>query len=463
MRSNAAPMKAVESHYNRLPAPFQDLVCSAYGMQEAWRRRGSPSGTRRSMELAEDLHRNASTRKQVVENRLSNILSLASTLPAYSHAPAYDRNRSARDQLADWPMMTKPELRAAPERFLTRPVRRSDIRTTTSGTTGTPLTIWQPRSVTLELFRSVDLMRSWHGVGTTGRRASFTGKVAVPLESSRIWRLNAAGRQIVLSQYHLNARNIVEYHNALNMWSPVVLDGYTSNLLDLARLLEEAGLYNTIPLVVTTCETLSLGGRQLLARVFGGSIVDQYATSEHASLAAECPRGQRHVFENVGIIEVVDDDGDPCPPGEVGRLLLTTTTNSLMPLVRYEVGDTGALDEDVSCGCGRSTPVLQNIAGRTDDTIMSPSGVPVAIFAFNLLRGLDNVSQMQVVQHSLSRFTVTSILNALEERSEYESAIARRFDALLGEDPVRRLQFEYPDTIERTPGGKVRNVIREFA
>lgn len=463
MRLSATPMKAVESSYPRLPPPFQDLLCSAYGMQEAWRRRGSPSGTRRAMEQVEDLHRNARRRKAVVENRLSNILSLATTLPAYSNAPAYDQSRSARDQLADWPITTKMDLRAAPERFLTRPVRRSDIPTTTSGTTGTPLTIWQPRSVTLELFRSVDLMRSWHGVSTKSRRASFTGKVAVPLESSRIWRLNAAARQIVLSPYHLSAGKTVEYHNALKLWSPTVLDGYTSNLLDLARLLEEAESYNSIPLVVTTCETLSLGGRQLLGRVFGGSVVDQYATSEHASLAAECPQGQRHVFENVGIIEAVDDDGDPCPPGEVGRLLLTTTINSLMPLVRYEVGDTGAVDTNASCGCGRTTPVLHSIAGRTDDTVISPAGVPVAIFAFNLLRGLDDVLQMQVVQHSLRHFTVTSILGAYKDRSEYESTIARRFDALLGEDAVRRLQFKYPDTIDRTPGGKVRNVIREFA
>ena len=182
------------------------------------------------------------------------------------------------------------------------------------------------------------------------------------------------GHQLVLSRDHLGPGTVSAYGRALRRWRPAILDGYTSNLVTLAELLQGSGFTVRIPLVVTTCEVLTDAGRQLLREVFGGAVCDKYGTSENAVLATECPAGSRHIFQNVGIVEAVDRAGRAVPDGQPGRLLLTSLTNDLMPLVRYEVGDVGAIVRSPACACGRYSPDPQQSLGREDDTIVLGDG-----------------------------------------------------------------------------------------
>lgn len=451
-------------HYEEAPAPLQDLICTAYGFQELWRRRGTPADARARVRQIEALQWGGRLEPETVEDGLRRILDLARTVRGYrDRAP--ERAASAREELSRWPIVTKQDLYADHSAYLTRQPTSSDIVTKTSGTTGTPLEIWRAPVTTLELFRSIAQFRSWYGVSLDPRRASFTGKMVVPLQSDRVWRVNLSGKQLVLSQYHLSPEHAADYARVLKRWRPEVLDGYTSNLVDLARVLKGAGLKVHIPLVVTTCEVLSPSGRALLQEVFDCKVADQYGTSEHVALAGECPHGNRHIFENLGLIEAVDEQGHVVPDGTVGRLLLTTLTNELMPLVRYEVGDLGSLEHRRICPCGRTSPLLLTIEGRTDDTIRTRDGRSIAIFTFNVLRGFEGVLQMQIVQKSFEHFRVRVVLDRskIPSNEPFEARVHERFERLLGTDPSRRLEFSYEDSIERTPGGKIRNVVREFA
>jgi phenylacetate-CoA ligase len=161
---------------------------------------------------------------------------------------------------------------------------------------------------------------------------------------------------------------------------------------------------------------------------------------------------------------VVNDEGLNVSPGEPGRLLLTTLTNDLMPLVRYEVGDLGAVDAVTPCPCGRASPILREVYGRQDDVIITKDGRRIAIFAFNLLRGLEGVVAMQLIQLAPNSFRVVAKLDGESEeaRKNFEAGIRTAFDRLIGVDPDRTMAFEYSEAIERAPGGKIRNVTRAF-
>ncbi len=54
-------------------------------------------------------------------------------------------------------------------------------------------------------------------------------------------------------------------------------------------------------------------------------------------------------------MEIVDEQGAPTPAGEMGRVLVTTLQNNLMPLVRYEIGDYAVAGVE-QCRCGRTPP-----------------------------------------------------------------------------------------------------------
>lgn len=84
----------------------------------------------------------------------------------------------------------------------------------------------------------------------------------------------------------------------------------------------------------------------------------------------DCPA--MHVNADAVHVEVLHPrTRRPVPPGTAGLLVLTDLLNTAAPLVRYVVGDVGALvDPEGTCDCGRVTPRLL-LLGR----VAAPDGV----------------------------------------------------------------------------------------
>ena len=115
------------------------------------------------------------------------------------------------------------------------------------------------------------------------------------------------------------------------------------------------------------------GLRELAQEVFGARVVDRYSSEECGWIALQCPKHDHyHVMSAACVLEVVDDAGAPCPPGEPGRVLVTVLHSYAMPLIRYELGDLAVMGPD--CDCGITLPVLARIEGRTRDFITLPNG-----------------------------------------------------------------------------------------
>lgn len=71
-------------------------------------------------------------------------------------------------------------------------------------------------------------------------------------------------------------------------------------------------------------------------------------------------------------MEILDENGKPCEPGELGRVVVTPLDNFAMPLIRYDIGDYAEVGKH--CPCGRGLPVLKRIVGRVQDLVVLPSG-----------------------------------------------------------------------------------------
>lgn len=86
--------------------------------------------------------------------------------------------------------------------------------------------------------------------------------------------------------------------------------------------------------------------------ILGATTHQNYGLNEIGIVAAKCREGGRyHVHTEHCLVEIVDEDGVACEPGEMGRLLVTSLTNLAMPLIRYDSGDQAvASDGDVHAG-----------------------------------------------------------------------------------------------------------------
>jgi phenylacetate-CoA ligase len=126
-----------------------------------------------------------------------------------------------------------------------------------------------------------------------------------------------------------------------------------------------------------------------------------------------------------------------------------------MPLIRYEVGDSGALDpSDVPCACGRTLPKLLNLEGRLEDVLITKDGRRVGRLD-PVFKASMRISEAQIVQESLDRVVVRVV--PLEGYSQADEAqIAARLRERMGDMEVG---FEVLDSIPREENGKFRAVV----
>jgi len=91
--------------------------------------------------------------------------------------------------------------------------------------------------------------------------------------------------------------------------------------------------------VRTISEALPDGLRALCKETWGAKLVDVYSSIELGYLAIQCPDHEHYHIQSEGVlVEILDDNGKPCSPGEVGRVVVTNLHNYATPLIRYELG-----------------------------------------------------------------------------------------------------------------------------
>ncbi len=201
--------------------------------------------------------------------------------------------------------------------------------------------------------------------------------------------------------------------------------------------------------VYSTAEVLTDSQRQRMQQAFGCKVFNQYGSREIPNIACECSHGNMHVFTDMVYLESVPLEGE-------NRLLVTSLTNRLMPMIRYDIGDTGRL-LDGECGCGLPFPLMEMDMCRQNDLIRTRSGKIIHPSWFNrLLYGQTQIRQYQWVQRDLDRLTLSLVAtHPLSDATlaSLESSIRRDVDAQMV------LEVNYLDDIPRTVSGKHRFVI----
>jgi phenylacetate-CoA ligase len=120
-------------------------------------------------------------------------------------------------------------------------------------------------------------------------------------------------------------------------------------------------VFTGLKAVIATSETLLPAQRKELARHFGVPVALEYGCSEVDIISFSCPAGGQHIVADNLIVEVVRFGDEP---DGVGQVVVTDLNNTLMPIIRYRVGDLVPL-ESPSCTCGRGWPCLGQIVGRS--------------------------------------------------------------------------------------------------
>lgn len=451
--------------YHRLPYPGRCLAAGLRGLYLRWWRYGAD--TPRLVEQALERDRwDGDTWQSYRDQALAALLERAVHQVPYYRRLWRGRPRAEWRDLSNWPVLSKADVRDDPRAFLADDCDpRRMFAEHTSGSTGTPLTLWWSRATTIAWYALVEArLRHWHGLTRRDRWAILGGQLVAPAAQRQppFWVWNAPLRQLYLSSYHLEPANAAAYLDAMARHRVRYLFGYPSAIAVLGKLVEEQGI-ETAPLSVAlgNAEPLYPHQRQVIERTFGCPSRDTYGTAEIVIAASECTGGKLHVWPEVGTIEVMADAADELVPhGETGRLIATGLLNRDMPLVRYEVGDRGTMaKEGSSCPCGRSLPILETLEGRLDDVVVTPEGRRVGrldpVFKADL-----PLREAQIVQTG-DRQVVLRVVPATGYGPRTAEDLTMRLRQRLG--PSMEISVEEVEKLPRTAAGKIRAVVSHLS
>ena len=185
--------------------------------------------------------------------------------------------------------------------------------------------------------------------------------------------------------------------------------------------------------VFTTAEVLFPRYRETIEKAFSCAVYD----------------GLHIVTENA-YVEIVDDKGEPVPDGTEGRIISTDLYNYAMPFIRYDVCDLSSMNS-APCDCGRTSPRLMGIQGRTGDylTLKNGHGVHGCYFTF-LLQQYRWVSQYHVVQESADEINIYIKPNGKPAQEDIDAIL----DTMNRKCEGIKTSVRLTDTMPRTPGGK---------
>jgi len=161
-------------------------------------------------------------------------------------------------------------------------------------------------------------------------------------------------------------------------YKPTHLITIPSFLLKLIEYAEAHGIdYNNSSVKGAVCIGEPIRNQDLSLNTLSKKITDKwridlfstYASTEMSTAFTECAQqaGGHHHPELI-IVEVLDEQNKPVPPGASGELTFTTLGIEAMPLIRFKTGDIVQLHTD-ACACGRNTLRVGPILGRKKQMI----------------------------------------------------------------------------------------------
>ncbi|MET9291383.1 phenylacetate--CoA ligase family protein [Streptomyces sp. NPDC003077] len=251
---------------------------------------------------------------------------------------------------------------------------------------------------------------------------------------------------------------------ALNEYRPAFVIGYASTIM-LLTAEQEAGRLRIDPVLVQPAgETMTTHDTDRIARAFRTTVRTMYSATECTYLSHGCAHGWYHVNSDWAVLEPVDADHRPTPPGEFSHtVLISNLANRVQPFLRYDLGDSVLLRPD-PCPCGNPLPAIR-VRGRAGDilTFPTPGNAPVQLapLAFGtLFDRTPGVELFQVEQTAPSTLRIRLRTAAGADPDGVWHIAHRELTRLLTDNKLDHVTLQRAEEPPRqTAGGKYRTVI----
>lgn len=365
------------------------------------------------------------------------------------------------------PLLTRRDLQDQGPALVARHIpesfgRRSTYRS--SGSTGEPVRVLRTQLEQVYWHALTLRDHRWHGRDLDETlctirafpldKTSVRSEVVRPCWGPASSLLGAKGKLAMIPV----ATDVVRQAQWLVGHDPAYLLTYPSNLLALTDEFLSRGLrLPRLREIRTLGETLAPEVADRVRTFWKVPVVDLYSTEEVGLVALQCPSGSElyHVQSESVKVEVLGDDGQPCAPGGVGRVVATNLHNFAMPLLRYELGDYAEVGP--RCPCGRGLPTLARILGRRRNMLVLPDGKRNWPLSGNYeYRDIAPIRRTQMVQRDREHIELRVVADRVVTAEE-EMRLTQVIHRWLGH-PFH-VQFTYLEAFPENANGKFEDFI----
>ncbi len=384
-------------------------------------------------------------------------------VPFYRGLRAVVRRFRPFDALKEFPLLTKEIVQQNFKALVPKSLDRiPHHQGTTGGSTGNQLVILEDESAYAR--EKAYVHSEWRRMGYTPRcrKATFRGVAFRKITDSCFWQENPIHNELQFSPFHMSEENLQHYIRRLIAYRPQFLHGYPSAVDVIAEYVLRHELTSTLPRIkaaLLVSEACSESQRQRVEAAFRTRVHSFYGHCERTVLGGECEKSRcYHAFPTYGVLEILNEKGEPCDVGQSGEIVGTGFLKRAMPLIRYRTDDF-AVKEPYQCECGRCWDRFSHVLGRwtLEGVIVGRSGAKISAAALNIHGDVfENVVRYQYYQQERGQLEIRVIPNtrfAVRDKEYIRSAHEKK---LWGEVHVRVVPVRH---IPLTKSGKQRRVI----
>ena len=376
----------------------------------------------------------------------------------------YYRTLTKDKTISDWnsvPVMTKRDLQKPLKDRLSSGFHIKDVYVNkTSGSSGDPFIFAKDNYCHALTWAIIQDRFSWFNLDfNRSKQARFYG---IPLDKKGYYKERF--KDLLSNRFRFSIFDLSEtaFESCLNKFRSYpfeYINGYTSAIVQFAKFLngKHINLKDNCPTLtacVVTSEMLFEEDKQLMERVFGVPVINEYGASELDLIAFQNPSGDWQINSESLFVEILDEHDKSVPFGQEGRVIITSLYNKAHPFIRYEIGDLGILSPKSTLQC----PVLEKLIGRTNDIAILPSGKKAAGLTFyyvtkSIIEDDGNVKEFIIEQIELDTFKIIYSSESPISESKKDT-IKNEMESYL--EKGLTIQFERQEQMKRSKSGKLK-------
>lgn len=352
-----------------------------------------------------------------------------------------------RADLAKFPILTKPVLRASGERMLTRP-RGELVHYPTSGSSGIQTDVYLDKAEEANC-RAI-LLSWWEWTGFyLGKPIVQTG--ITPHRGLLKSIKDRVTQTVYLDAFAADDATFVRTLRTIEGKRGYHLGGYPSSLYLMALAAKKHGLDVRFDAAIAWGDKLFAHYEKAIQDAFGCRVYENYGLNEGFLVGQKADLPYFYVYTPHLVVEIVDASGAAVPDGELGHVVLTKLDGFAMPLIRYATGDLAVMLPRARYPAQRAMafPLMERVIGRDTDIVRTPEGRYLVVHSFTgIFEFFPAIRQFKIIQRRADAIEIEYIPDPT-----FDPAVLGQIERRIHELARTKIRIEWR-TVSQIPASK---------